>query len=129
MNNMQVIIKNKSKKIKIKEVKKISEFEKIIGLMFHSKERCPAMLFEFKKQTNIRIHSLFVFFPFIAIWLDDKNKVVDIKIVKPFRLSIPSKKPFYKLLEIPLNKKYSNNIKIILKDSPVSINLPRRRKI
>lgn len=114
---MEFIIKNKSRKIKIKDIKKISEIEKIIGMMFHSKENCPAMLFQFKKQTNIPIHSLFVFFPFIAVWLDNKNNIVDIKKIKPFKLSIKSNKPFYKLLEIPLNKKYSKEIKIILKTS------------
>lgn len=114
---MEFIIKNNSKKIKIKDIKKIPEFEKIIGMMFHSRENCPAMLFQFKKQTNIPIHSLFVFFPFIAVWLDNKNNIVDIKKIKPFKLSIKSNKPFYKLLEIPLNKKYSKEIKIILKTS------------
>lgn len=106
-----IIIKDKSKRIKIKDVKKVSKIGKLIGLMFHPKENCPAMLFEFKKQTNIPIHSLFVFFPFIAVWLDDKNNIVDIRKIKPFRLSIKSDKSFYKLLEIPLNKKYSKNIK------------------
>ena len=113
---MEFIIKNKSRKIKIKDIKKISEIEKIIGMMFHSKENCPAMLFQFKKQTNIPIHSLFVFFPFIAVWLDNKNNIVDIKKIKPFKLSIKSNEPFYKLLEIPFNKKYSKEIKIIFKN-------------
>lgn len=114
---MQVIIKNKSKSIKINNVKKVSEFEKAIGLMFRLRENCPAMLFEFDKLTRMRIHSLFVFFKFGAIWLDDKNKIVDKNIVKPFRLSVSSKKPFYKLLEIPLNKTYSGKIKLLFKNS------------
>jgi uncharacterized membrane protein (UPF0127 family) len=114
---MQVIIKNKSKKIKIKEVKRLSKFEKAIGLIFHRKEKCPAMLFEFKKPVNRNIHSLFVFFKFVAVWLDKKNNVVDIKIVKPFQFSVGSKKLFYKLLEIPLNKNYSKEIKLLFKNS------------
>ena len=108
---MEILIKHKSKSIKISDIKKLSEFGKGIGLMFHRREKCPAMLFEFDKPTRMGIHSLFVFFPFGAVWLDDKNKIVDMKIVKPFRLFVSSKNPFYKLLEIPLNRKYKREIK------------------
>jgi uncharacterized membrane protein (UPF0127 family) len=117
---MKIIIKDKSKKIKFDNVKKVSEFEKAIGLMFRCRERCPAMLFEFKRQTNISIHSLFVFFPFAAVWLDNQNTVVDLKIVKPFQISACSKKSFYKLLEIPLNKIYSKEIKLLFKNNNYS---------
>lgn len=127
---MNLIIKNKFKRIKIKNIKKLSEFEKGIGLMFHNLEKCPAMLFEFTSPTKMRIHSLFVFFKFAAIWLDDKNNIVDMRIVKPFRLSISSKKPFYKLLEIPFNKYYQTKIKILFKKSNYSSgNILRRRKV
>jgi uncharacterized membrane protein (UPF0127 family) len=111
-----VTIKYKSSNIKIKNVKKLSEFGKGIGLMFHSREKCPAMLFEFRKPTKMKIHSLFVFFRFAAIWLDDKNRVIEKKIVKPFRLSVSCKKSFYKLVEIPLNSEYKNNIKQLFKN-------------
>lgn len=114
---MQVTIKEKSKKIKIKKVKKLSELGKAIGLMFRSKEDCPAMLFEFSKPTKMRIHSFFVFFEFAAIWLDNKNKVIEKKIVRPFLPSISPKKPFYKLIEIPLNKKYKKEIQSLFKKS------------
>lgn len=110
---MQVIIKYKSKRVEINNVKKLSEFEKGTGLMFHHLEKCPAMLFEFKKPTKMRIHSLFVFFKFAAIWLDDKNRIISKEIVKPFRLSVSCKKPFSKLIEIPLNKEYGKRIKIL----------------
>lgn len=112
---IEIILKQKFNSIKIKNVKKLSEFQKGIGLMFHRKEKCPAMLFEFSHPTTMKIHSLFVFFKFAAVWLDNKNNVVDLKIVKPFRLSIGSKKPFYKLLEIPLNKEYKNNLRTLFK--------------
>jgi len=108
-----MIIKDKYKKILIKNVKKLSEFEKGIGLMFRKREKCPALLFEFTHSTAIKIHSLFVFFPFAAVWLDDKNKIIDLKIVKPFQPVVSCKKPFYKLLEIPLNREYHEKIKIL----------------
>jgi len=101
-----IIIKYKKKRIKIQNVKKLSELGKMRGLMFRRREKCPALLFEFKKPVKMKIHSLFVFFPFIAAWTDNKNRIVDLKIVKPFRPIISSRKPFYKLIEIPLNKKY-----------------------
>jgi len=113
---MDLIIKQKSKRIKIQNVKKLSEFGKGIGLMFHSREKCPAMLFEFPCPTTMKIHSLFVFFSFAAIWTDDKNKIIEMKIVKPFRLSVSCKKSFYKLVEIPLNTEYKKEIKLLFKN-------------
>ena len=113
MKKIKVGLRYKKRKIEIKNVKKLGKFEKGIGLMFRNREKCPAMLFEFKKLTRMRIHSLFVFFPFAAVWLDEKNKIVDMKIVKPFRLSVSSAKPFYKLLEIPVNKKYQKEIRLL----------------
>jgi uncharacterized membrane protein (UPF0127 family) len=110
---MQVIIKDKSRKIVIKNVKKLSEFQKGVGLMFRKREKCPAMLFEFSQPVNMKIHSLFVFFKFGAVWLDDKNRIVYKKIIKPFRLSVSSKKPFYKLIEIPLNNEYDKKVKTL----------------
>jgi len=68
------------------------------------------LLFEFNKQTNIAIHSYFVFFDFLAIWLDDKNKVIEWKIIKPFNSLTRPNKSFFKLVEVPINK---NNEKIL----------------
>jgi len=84
------------------------------GLMFRSRENSPALLlFDFKKPLRMKIHSCFVFFPFVALWLDDKNKVVDLKIIRPFTLMVYPKKSFYKLVEIPLNKKYEKIVKTL----------------
>ena len=113
MKRIKVGLKFKRKIIIIENVKKLSEFQKGIGLMFKKRENCPAMLFEFDKPTNMGIHSLFVSFKFAAVWLDDKNRIVDKKIIKPFRLLILSKKPFYKLLEIPLNNEYDKKVKTL----------------
>ena len=90
-------------------------FKKLSGLMFSRKENSSALLFEFKKKTFEPIHSFFVFFKFVAVWLDDENKVVDCKIIKPWRINISPKKPYKKLLEIPINKKYENKINDIFK--------------
>tara|TARA_Y100000296_G_scaffold84834_1_gene119220 strand:- start:7619 stop:7957 length:339 start_codon:yes stop_codon:yes gene_type:complete len=96
------------KKINI-PVKKVSKLRKITGLMFR-KRITNNLLFLFNKSSNMNIHSYFVFFNFLAIWTDNKNNVIDKKIVKPFTLSVKPKKSFHKLIEIPINEK---NEKII----------------
>lgn len=92
-----------NKKFAIK-AKKCSFFGMLSGLMFKTRQTNP-LLFKLKSPTAI--HSFFVFFPFVAVWLDKNNKVVEIKKVSPFRLHILPKKNFSKLLEIPINKKNS----------------------
>ena len=76
------------------------------GLMFQHREKARALIFEFKRPVRMAIHSFFVFFPFLAIWLDDKDKIIDSKVIKPFRFSILPSKKFVKLIEIPINKNY-----------------------
>ncbi len=88
------------------DLKVCNGFQKFSGLMFKKREKAQALLFEFKKPEKINIHSLFVFFPFLAIWLDDKNKILDLKIVKSFNFSVSPNKFFNKLIEIPFNRKY-----------------------
>lgn len=91
-------------------VKKVSELGKITGLMF-KKKTTGNLLFEFNEKTSFRIHSYFVFFDFLAIWLDKKNMVLEWKIVKSFTLNIKPKKSFFKLIEIPFNKKNEKILK------------------
>jgi len=91
-----------------------NSLEKFFGLMFARRRKAQALLFDFKKPTKIKIHSFFVFFPFVAVWLDEKNKIVDFKIVKPFNFSISSKKLFKRLVEIPINERYSGIVKLLV---------------
>ncbi|MCX6746659.1 MAG: DUF192 domain-containing protein [Candidatus Pacearchaeota archaeon] len=88
-------------------------FRRFIGLMFSSRKNAKILLFNFKKPWKIRIHSFYVFFPFIAVWLDKSNNIVDIKTVKPFTFSVFSKKPAFKLIEIPINDHYKQIITIL----------------
>ncbi len=103
-----MIINYKNKKIEI-SAKNVSSLGKISGLMLGTKET-ENLLFEFSKKTEMKIHSYFVFFKFLAIWLDEKNNVVDFRVVSPFSLSVSPKKPFFRMLELPFNNK---NRKII----------------
>jgi len=95
-----------NKHIEIPEVKECKGLNQIIGLMFSRREKANALVFSFSKPTGMAIHSFFVFFPFLAIWLDDKNKIIEIKKIRPFVPKVSSTNQYYKLLEIPLNKKY-----------------------
>ena len=88
------------------EVFAVPKWREAIGLMFSRREKAKALLFEFKKPVRMPIHSLFVFFPFFAVWLDSENKVVGSKIVYPFKFRILPSEKFVKLVEIPLNSKY-----------------------
>ncbi len=99
----------KKRKLKIKNLKKLSFVGKVTGLMFRP-VNTQNLLFEFNSLTQTPIHSFFVFFNFLALWVDEKNRVVDFKIVKPFLPSIKPDKKFKKLIELPLN---SDNKKII----------------
>ena len=103
-----MILKYKNKKIGI-SAKNVSFLGKFTGLMFRTKNTSN-LIFKFNKKNLLAIHSCFVFFDFLAVWLDDENNVLDFKMVNPFRIHVCSKKPFTKLLEVPINK---NNEEII----------------
>ena len=87
------------------EAKSCNFFQKGIGLMFSRREKANNLIFEFNKKRKIVIHSFFVFFPFVALWLNEKNEIVDIKIVKPFVSYVSPSEKTKCLIEIPINKK------------------------
>jgi uncharacterized membrane protein (UPF0127 family) len=107
--NKELFINYKKKKIKI-TAKNCGFFNKGVGLMFSRRENAKILLFDNLKIIDLPIHSYFIFYPFLAIWLNKENKVVDLKIVKPFSSYVAPKKRAHKLVEVPLNKK---NKKII----------------
>ena len=82
------------------DVRQVGVFGKIRGLMFRSKD-CDNLLFWEAKA----IHSWFVFFPFLAVWLDSGNRVVASEVVRPFRMRVLPKKGSSKLIEIPINER------------------------
>jgi len=109
---MKIKLNYKNKSIEIPKIKKVTELGKIKGLMFTTSSTTP-LLFDFQTPTKISIHSFFVFYPFLAIWLNE-NKIVDFKIVHPFKLAVTPKQPFTKLIEIPINNKNKNIINFIV---------------
>ena len=108
---MNMELKHRGKVHTIGEVKACSELKKITGLMFTSQKRAKPLLFNFSKPTRLAIHSFFVFYPFIAIWLDEQNNIIEMQNIRPFRTHIRPKKAFSKLLEVPNNKKYAETIR------------------
>jgi len=95
-------------------VKKLSLFGRFRGLMFRRRKNSEILLFNFEKPTKTIFHSLFCFFPFLIIWLDKENNVLESRICKPFLLTIKSFYQFVKVIEIPINKKYKKLINEIL---------------
>ena len=81
--------------LEVEECKTI--FEKTRGLMF--KRNSKPLLFYFNKETREPIHSFFCK-SFFAIWFDG-DKVVDAKLVKPWKFSVRPKQKFDRLLEVP----------------------------
>ena len=98
---MKIFYKEKSFNVKYK---KIASLGKYLGLMFKTREN-QNLLFNFNNYRTFGIHSFFVFFDFLAIWLDKNNKIVDFSIVKPFTFLVKSEYPSVKLLELPLNNR------------------------
>jgi len=95
---------HKGKKFSV-EAKSCNLLEKGIGLMFSRREKAKILIFEFNKKRKIIIHSFFVFFPFAALWVNEKNEIVDLKIVKPFISYVSPSQKSLSLIEIPINKK------------------------
>ena len=99
-------IKNRNKDLFVK-VKKLNPLGQVLGLMFHSRNT-ENLIFN-----SVRIHSLFVFFSFVAVWLHD-NRVIKAQIVRPFTLSVHPPKDATSLLEIPISKKNARIIKLLV---------------
>ena len=106
----RVGLRHKNKNIFLK-VRKCTPFDEFFGLMFTKRKSAEALLFDFAGRKGLSLHSFFVFFPFLALWLDDKNNILEFRVVKPFSSGISSKKLFAKIIEIPINGKYRKIIR------------------
>jgi len=99
-------------------VKKVSELGKLSGLMFRTKET-KNLLFQFKNKTRLGIHSFFVMFPFLAVWTDKSNQVIEFRVVKSFSPVIRPKKAFTNLIEIPFNNKNKKIVEFFVGEGKV----------
>ncbi len=73
-------------------------FSRAHGLMF-SKDNKKTIFFVFEKEGKNPIHSIFVNYPFYAIYLDKNKKVNEIIKVRPYSFYIENKRPAKYLLE------------------------------
>ena len=94
--------------------KKVGPLGKFIGLMFKS-NKTECLLFDFSKPVSISIHSCFVFFPFLAVWIDGKYSVLEKRVIYPWKFSVRPKSKFNMLVEIPFNEKNRKVIKSLMK--------------
>lgn len=90
------------KELEIQEIKEAKGISKFIGLMF--KKNPKPIFFKMSKLSNFPIHSYFVRVTFLAIWLDEDDDIIDIKLVKPKTNNIKPSKSFKTLIELPLYK-------------------------
>jgi uncharacterized membrane protein (UPF0127 family) len=105
---VKISFRYKDKKISV-EARKCGFFS--TGLMFRTRSTKPC-LFEYKKR-NEKMSSLFVFFPFIGIWIDSDGRVTNLRRINPFTFSFTSKKRAAWFLEIPINKKNSRILQLL----------------
>jgi len=102
VNNKTFSVNFKGKKYLIKNyIVCDSIFSQARGLMFRPRTFRTPLLFIFKKSSKQAIHSCFVDGDFLAIWMNN-GKIVDKKIVKPWKFAVTPKEKFNLLLEIPL---------------------------
>ncbi len=104
----------KSREVRVHAVSWLGMFT---GLMFSSGKK--ALLFRFYSSGKRALHSWFVFFPFLAVWLDETNKVLAWKRVLPFSLHVLPRQPFHSLLEIPYTFKHKRLVDFIVGKSKI----------
>lgn len=110
MEDFKFSLKGKKYSFEVKKCRNI--FSRASGLMLRKNSK--PLLFIFSGENTQSIHSFFCV-NFIAIWFN-KNEVIDIKLVRPWRVSVKPFRKFDKLLEIPENDENFENFVDLLKD-------------
>jgi len=113
MKTKKICLSYKNKKIEI-DVKACNFFETGRGLTFRFRKKAPALLFNQWRRGSMALTALFVFFPFLVLWVDKDNKILEIKRVRPFTSWIDSKTNYSKIIEIPINEKYQDFIRFLV---------------
>src|SRR3989344_5667011 len=109
---MRTNISFRKRKISL-NVKKLSAFGRLTGLMFRT-QSTENLLFSFSENTDTEFHYFFVFFPFLMLWLDEKNNVIEWRLIRLFSKIKSPKKKFRNVVEIPCNPKNEKIIKIFV---------------
>lgn len=87
-----------------------------LGLMFSRREKAEALIFEFSKPVKLKIHSMFVNYPFIAIWLNSLGEIIEIRKIYPWNFGVVPSEKFVKLIEIPCSDKYNYICSMLVED-------------
>lgn len=103
---------NRHKSLQI-DVKRVGFFTQFIGLMF-SRRKTPIRLFSYSSDRKVPIHSWFVFYEFLIVWIDSKNKIVSWKLVKPFTSLVLPTINCRAFLEIPIDDKYKKELDFVV---------------
>ena len=82
---------------------------KALGFMFHFPGN-SGKIFEFSKEKRITIHMLFVFFPLIVVWLDNKKQIEHFTVMRPFT-SFSGHSAKY-VLEVPYSAEVLKRLKL-----------------
>ena len=101
---MEISFRGKNLDIPVLEV---TGFGRVRGLMLRSLRSAGPLAFVFRRPVRMAIHSLFVRFWFVAIWLDERGEVMEWRVVRPWRLSVRPRRKYWTLVEVPLSKKYA----------------------
>lgn len=94
-------------------VLRVGFFTQFIGLMF-SRRKTIVRLFSYSSDRRVPVHSWFVFYNFLIVWLDSKNKIVEWRVVRPFTSIILPRKKCRAFLEIPIDDKYSHELNFVV---------------
>ncbi len=78
-----MIVRNKTNGAKTEALTAFSILPQIRGLMFRAKPVC--ILFDFHEEAIHPIHSLFVFFPFYAIYISKEKRILEKARIGPFQ--------------------------------------------
>ncbi len=109
---MQLRVFNRRKHLQI-EVKRVGFFTQFIGLMF-SRRKTPIRFFSYSSDRKVPIHSWFVFYDFLIVWMDSENKIVSWKVVKPFTSLVLPTIDCRAFIEIPIDGKYRKELEFVV---------------
>ncbi len=99
---MKVINKTSRKTIAGSAKMCSSQMAKARGLMFSKPLKNRALIFVFRKEKRVALHMLFVFFPIDIMFLDEKQRVLELREgVKPFTPFVKSRKRIRWVVELP----------------------------
>jgi len=101
LSSISLQFKNKKLIVRAKRVGFLGRFR---GLMFKSRYS-DNLLFEFENGYKSDLHSFFVFFSFLVLWVDGKDRVVDCMFCRPFMTRISTEKGYNRIVELPLNNR------------------------